>query len=199
MPRVIPVGYGEAAIHVVGGPGTAPYITTIGVALAGIDPDQYPLAADLVMDAYGDHFQSQTSNDCYIDKVVLSVGLSGGTSGSVDSTLPPKQGGNSGEMAPLSMAVVARKVSADLGRRGRGRCFIPCTLNRNDVDEGGNLVPGTLTSYVTRWNDFLLQLATNDPGLAMSPVLLHNDGGSPTVITGGSISAKVGWIRKRIR
>lgn len=199
MPRIIPVGYGEASIIITSGPGTAPYVTTLGVSLVGIDPEEYVQAANDIMSGFVSLFAGQVSNDCIIDRVVLQVGLGGGTSGSVASDNAPVPGGNSGEMAPLAMSVIARKVSADLGRRGRGRCFLPCTLNRSDVNEAGDLVPTTIASYDAKWNAFLLNLATAIPGRAMSPVILHSDGGAPTVITGGTISPKVGWIRKRIR
>lgn len=199
MARVIPAGYGEASIFVTGGPGTAPYVTTIGVALAGIDPDDYVQAADDIMTAYVSQFADLTSDQCYVDHVQLAIGLGGGVSGSVDSSNAPVQGGNAGDMAPLSMSVIARKVTGSLGRKGRGRSFIPCVLRRNDVDEAGNLAPATAQGFDERWNDFLVALATAVPGRAMSPVVLHNDGSTPSVIVAGSIAPKVGWIRKRIR
>lgn len=199
MPLIIPAGYGEASIFVTGGPGTAPYVTTIGVALAGIDPEEYVQAANDIHNQYAQAFADLTSDQCYVDKVQLSIGLGGGTSGSVDSSNAPVQGGNGSDMAPLSMAPIARKVSASLGRSGRGRCFIPCVLKRVDVDEAGNLAPATATGFDERWNQFLLNLATAEPGRAMSPVILHADGSSPSVIVAGSIGPKVGWIRKRIR
>lgn len=199
MALIIPAGYGEASIFITGGPGTAPYVTTIGVSLAGIDPDDYVQAANDIMTNYVAQFADLTSNACQVDHVQLSIGLVGGGSGSVDSSNAPVTGGNSGDMAPLSMAPIARKVSASLGRAGRGRCFIPCVLTRLDVDEAGNLAPTTATGLDERWNDFLVALATAEPGRAMSPVILHNDGSTPSVIVAGSIGPKVGWIRKRIR
>nr|CRY96612.1 hypothetical protein [uncultured prokaryote] len=199
MPSIIPTGFAEASVILTGGPGTAPYVTTIGIAVTVAAEDPYTLAADLVMDAYGDAFQDLVSNVCTIDRVSLAVGLPGGGSGSVDSTLPPKPGGNGDEMAPLAMAVIARKISADLGRKGKGRSFLPCMLARDDVNEAGDLAPATLNGYQERWEAFLLQLATNDVGLATAPVILHADGSTPSPIVAGTIAPKVGWIRKRIR
>ena len=199
MARIIPPGYGEASIFITGGPGTAPYVTTLGVSLVGIDPEEYVQAADDIMSQYVSAFADLTSDQCQVDHVQLAIGLAGGASGSVDSSNAPVAGGNGADMAPLSMAPIARKVSASLGRAGRGRCFIPCVLKRVDVDEAGNLAPATATGFDERWNQFLVNLATAAPGRAMSPVILHNDGSAPSVIVAGSISPKVGWIRKRIR
>lgn len=200
MPKIIPVGYAEAAWTFSGGPGTAPYVTTLGVALAGIDPDDYVQAADDIFQAYASVMMPNTSDAITLDRVVLSIGLAGGTSGSVSSTNTAVPGGVSGvEFAPLAMAAIATKQSASLGRKGRGRSFLPGTVRDASVDEGGNLTTGAVTALGDAWNQILVNLATATPGRAMSPVILHSDGSTPSVIISGGCSPKVGWIRKRIR
>lgn len=200
MPRIIPVGYGEAAWIFTGGPGTGPYVTTLGVALVGIDPDEYVQAANDIFNAYQTIMLPNTSAAITLDRVVLSIGLAGGTSGSVSSTAAAQPGAVSGiEMAPLAMAAIATKQSASLGRSGRGRSFLPGTVRDASVDEGGNLTTGAVTALGTAWNEILIALATAIPGRAMSPVILHADGSTPSVIVAGGCAPKVGWIRKRIR
>jgi hypothetical protein len=197
--RVIPVGFGEAAIEVNGPVGTGPFITTIGVSLIGIATSDYLDLADNILSAYQAVFQAPTSDQCTIDSCTLAVGLTGGTSGSVRSSGASVAGLNNGSMAPSSMAVIGQKASADLGRRGRGRSFLPCMLDRASVLENGQLTPTAVTDYGALWNDFVVALATLPVGSAAAPVILHADGSTPTPITGTSVSPLVGWIRKRIR
>lgn len=198
--RIIPEGYGECAWIFTGGPGTAPYVTTLGVALVGIDPEDYVQAADDLFAQYASVMMPNTSDAITLDRVVLAIGLAGGTSGSVSSTNSAVPGGVSAtEFAPLAMAAIATKQSASLGRKGRGRSFLPGTVRDASVDEGGNLTSGAVAALGDAWNQILINLATATPGRAMSPVILHADGSSPSVIVSGGCSPKVGWIRGRIR
>lgn len=198
--RIIPEGYGECAWIFTGGPGTAPYVTTLGVALVGIDPDDYVQACDDLFAQYRSVILPLTSDALTLDRVVLSIGLAGGTSGSVSSTNSAAQGGISGvEFAPLAMSAIATKQSASLGRKGRGRSFLPGTVRDASVDEGGNLTSGAVAAIGDAWSALLVNLATATPGRAMSPVILHADGSTPSVIVSGGCSPKVGWIRGRIR
>lgn len=199
MARIIPVGFGELSFVLTGGDGTAPYVTTLGVNLNGVAGDDYVAAANDAMALYGETIGQYTSDELQIERVVLLVGLGGGTSGSVESTLPPIPGANLGAMMPLSMAPIARKQTASLGRKGRGRSFLPGVLQRANVDEGGTLDPGYANDLGLVWEDLLTGLATLPVGGALAPVLLHNDGSTPSPIIGGSIAPKVGWIRDRIR
>lgn len=199
MPLTIPVGFGQAAIVLTSGPGTAPYVTTLGLNLLTAVGEDLVDVCNGTMQAFVDNFGSQVSNEVYIDHVTIQVGLSGGTSGSVQSDLPVVQGGNSGAMAPLAMSIIARKITGELGRKGKGRCFLPCMLNTGDTNEAGNLVPDTLSSYQARWTEFLVDVSTPAVGIGALPVVLHADGSTPSPITSGSVAPKVGWIRKRIR
>lgn len=199
MARTIPVGFAEGSIVHTGGGGTAPYVVTIGVSVLGIDPEDYVLAANNLKLAYEAQFAGLLNPELAINRAVLQIGLAGGTSGSVESDTPPTPGTGSGSYEPVSMAVIARKNTNDLGRKGRGRSFLPGLLTDPAVDAGGRIVPSSAEGYGERWNEFLTALATLPVGIAMAPVLLHNDGSTPTPITGGTIAPQVGWIRKRIR
>lgn len=199
MPRIIPVGFAEAALSFVGGSGTAPYVTTIGVSLVGVAPENYVQVANNIMAAYGVSLMGQTDPTLSLESVTLAVGLDGDTSGSVSSNLGPIAGGGSGDYAPVAMAAIARKSSASLGRAGRGRSFLPGTVRDASVDTAGNLTGGAVTALSGLWNDFLVDIATAEPGFAAAPVILHQDGSTPSPIIAGSVATKVGWIRKRIR
>lgn len=198
MARIIPVGFGELSFVFTGQDGTQPFVTTLGVGLAGVGDEVN--ACNQAFLAYSANLLPATSDDITLDRVVLSVGLTGGVSGSVESTLDPIPGGNNGDFGVIAMAPIARKQTADLGRKGRGRCFLPGAVESNQVNRSGEIDPVLRGLLSERWNDFLLEIATPPlGGDAMSPVLLHADGSTPTVITGGSIAPLVGWIRGRIR
>lgn len=198
MPRTIPVGFAELSFVFTGTEGTAPYVTTLGVGLAGVT--DMVNACNQAMTCYAATILPATSSQITLDRVVMSVGLTGGASGSVQSDLPPISGTNSGSFPVISMCAIARKNTAELGRKGRGRCFLPGSVENGEINRSGEISPVIRGLLGDRWNDFLLQLATPPVGGdAMSPVLLHADGSTPTVITGGSISPLVGWIRGRIR
>ena len=199
MARIIPPNFGEISIVHTGGGGTAPYVVTCGVSLLGVPPEDFVECANNAKGAYSDQFRSILNPELAIDRCVLQIGLAGGSSGSVESDTPPLQGQGDGSYEPISMAVIARKNTGVLGRKGRGRCFLPGLLTDPAVDAGGRIVASSAEGYSERWNTFLTDLATLPVGSAMAPVLLHNDGSPPTPITGGTIAPQVGWIRKRIR
>lgn len=198
MARIIPVGFGEAAFVLVGGEGTAPFVTTMGVSLLGVSDTEYVDAANTLFLAYAQTIMPLTSNELSLDRVELSVGLAGGTSGSVSSDSTSVVGSNGSGMAPIAMAAIGRKISADLGRRGKGRSFLPGIIGTGDVQESGQLTNAARAIFEDAWVEFITSLATLPVGIAMAPVILHSDGSTPTPITGGTISSTVGWIRGRI-
>lgn len=199
MPTIIPDGFAVAAVTFTGPVGTEPYVTTFGVSLVGIAQEDYVDMANDIMGAYELQFSEFTSEELRCTKVTLQVGLGGGVSGSVDSSDPEWAGGGLGARVPTAMAVIARKSTADLGRAGRGRSFLPGLLSAGAVDESGNIALATAATYSERWNNLIVYLATKEVGTATPMVLLHNDGSTPTPVIAGSVAPKVGWIRKRIR
>jgi hypothetical protein len=198
MARIIPAGFAEAAMVFTGGAGTAPYITTIGVSLVGIAPEDYQQSARDIFVAWRDNMLKTQDDDLVFQRVDLAVGNGGAGSGSVSSDQPAVSGTNTGTFGPLAMSVVVQKLSADLGRRGKGRSFVPGSVTEDNVGPSGQITTGLATYVSTAYNDFLLDLATPPVGSATSPVILHADGSTPTPITGARTSPTVGWIRGRI-
>nr|CRY96646.1 hypothetical protein [uncultured prokaryote] len=200
MSLVIPVGFGLAAIQVTGAAGTAPYVTTMGVDLAAAEGD-YVAAANNVLASYVDAFEGLTGENFIMDRVSLFVG-DGDGGGSVESTDPGTAGLRDGDMAPVGMAAIARKVTTDLGRKGKGRMFLPGMLADLDVDEGGSIPTASRDIFTARATSFLTNLLDADPAMPLPPVLFHSEGSVstvPTPIQGMVCSEKVGWIRGRIR
>lgn len=199
MSLIIPPGYGNAAFIFSADSGTPEFVTTLGIDLSAFGGD-YVEAANTLMTYYSQRLGSLTDSNLSLDRVTLSVG-SDGPGGSVDSDLPPITMGRSGTQAPFAMAAIARKVTAELGRRGRGRMFLPAVLSPSEVDEGGNISGSRLGTISNALGLFYGDLTGGaSPLLAAPPVLLHSSApADPSPITGFAVATLVGWVRGRIR
>lgn len=197
MAANIPPGYGEAAF-ILSGNSLAPFVTTLGVNVQGLTLDEYQDAANALFDAYDEFIMPFTASGLQLDRVDLRIGLAGGTSGTVSSSAIPTQGDRSSVSYLFAAAPVVQKKSADLGRRGRGRSFLPGVLAEDDVLNDGDLKIGIRTALNTAYNDMLTALATFPVGDALAPVILHADESTPTPITGVTVAQKVGLIRSRL-
>lgn len=200
MPLVVPPGFGSAAFVLTGAAGTQPYITTIGVDLSQAGGD-FVGAANSAMIAYTSAFANATNQSLVVDHVTLRVGQDG-PGGSVDSDMSAVPCTQTASMAPTAMSVILRKVTNDIGRKGRGRMFLPGIVREDGVDSDGGLTAGFRSAMAVAAQDFLLQLGTGGGAggtIPLLPVVLHSDATPPTPITNVAISDLVGWIRGRIR
>jgi hypothetical protein len=96
---------------------------------------------------------------------------------------------------PPNVALLVNKVTAVGGRKGRGRMFVPGILEAN-VDAGGIISGGSISTYITACVNFLTDLTTS--GRTM--VLLHADAATPPYdLVSLSPSTKVGTLKGRLR
>lgn len=203
MALVIPPGFGSAAFVFTGALGTPEHVTTLGVDLSGAGGD-FVTAANFLFGAYETKLLPETYSALTLDHVTLAVGQDG-PGGSVDSDVTPKPGLKTGTGVPVSMAPVVRKVTNEIGRRGRGRMFPPGMLATSEVDANGLISSGRITSLTTAFNGFFEYLQDGFPPSqpwGTPPVLLHSAGpnaGFPSPLTGFTVARTVGWIRGRIR
>ena len=199
MSLIVPPGFGIAAWTLSGQPGTEPYVTTCGVDLSGWGGD-FVAAANRAQVCYQQTILTQTSNNLALDRVDLYVGADG-SSGSVSSTGASVSGGDSGQHPPTAVSVLARKVTNDIGRRGRGRMFLPGVGSESDIDQDGSLVPGAQAALQPELDEFF-DLLDGDGGATtpLSPVLLHATApADPTPIVAFTLAPLVGIQRGRIR
>lgn len=202
MATNIPVGYGLAALHFTGNVGTAPYVTTIGVDLNNAAGD-FVACANGVKASFADAFENAWSSSLILDRVVLSVGQDG-PGGSVEDTLGPFLSNRNGDFPPVAMSVIARKVTNELGRAGRGRMFLPGMVTEAQVAENGLIESVAVAAIEGNCEQFLDNLGSGMDALypAMQPVLLHGPSVNPkppTAIVSMTVAPIVGWIRGRIR
>ena len=199
MSIIIPPGFAQAAFVLIGSTGTQPFVTTIGLDISEAG-GEFVGAANTAFDIYATELLGITDDALTLSHVTLQIGQDGG-SGSVQSDLPPANGTSSGGFGPVAMSLIARKNTPVLGRRGRGRMFIPGVLQEAGVEPDGQLTPTFRGQLQGHLNDFWTGF--EDSGIAgtpISPVLLHSDAeASPTPITSFTASPLVGWIRGRIR
>lgn len=199
MTLIIPPGFGSASFVFTSATGTSPFVTTIGVDLGNAGGD-FVEAANTLMTYYMQALGSITDNDLALERVTLAVGQDG-PGGSVDSDLPPIQATSSGTFGPVAVGVLIRKVTNELGRRGRGRMFLPGTNLESGTETDGTLTSAYRTSVTSAVNSFFSLLSNgSSPLLAYPPVLLHSTPpADPTDITGLVVADLVGVIRGRIR
>ena len=198
MTLIIPPGFGSAAIVMTSTEGTPVFVTTVGVDLSAVGGD-FVAAANNVFASFTSTLGITQDSSITVDRVTLAVG-DDGPGGSVDSTEAPIVSGRSGSMVPVSMAAIARKSTNVLGRRGRGRMFLPGVLTQTEVTEGGQISTtrqGTLQPILNDFYDALVEGTTPHP--ATPPVLLHSQApASPTPIEAFTLTPLVGWMRGRI-
>lgn len=202
MALIVPPGFGSAAIVLEAGVGTTPFITTIGVDLSSAGGD-FVSAANTVYACYANAFLTSTSPDLTLTKVILSVGQDGGDTPTVESNLPAQAGTGSGEYLPLSNALLLNKSTALLGRKGRGRMFVPGVMKDSQVDISGRIGQTTVDAFNTVAEDFLASLVDDVFEIPTPAVLLHGPavGGAPapTPILGLTVGPIVGTLPRRIK
>jgi len=101
-----------------------------------------------------------------------------------------------GSVAP-NTAVLVQKITADGGRAGRGRFFMP-GIKESDVGSNGAVDPTDLEGWQTAADDFLEALDT----ATLPMVVLHGDGSpitTPSVVTNLIVSSTVATQRRRLR
>lgn len=197
MTLVVPPGFLNCSFILTGAVGTQPYVTTMGFEYdtGATTPEA---AANGIFIAYATHLMPETSNLLTLDRVSCYVG-DDGPSGSVDSDEAPVAGSATAARPPTACSAIARKVTAERGRRGRGRMFLPGVLAETEIDQDGTVTAGRRTSLNTALDDFQDTFVAGVTGVT-GLVLLHSSApADPSPITGLVTSDLVGWIRGRIR
>lgn len=199
MPLIIPPGFVQASFVFTGIPGTQPYVTTLGLDSSDWGGDFVSLA-NFAKANYAENLGPVTNNALTLDRVTLFIG-DDGPSGSVDSDTEPTAMTDASVFGPTAMSLIARKNTAERGRRGRGRMFLPGTAAEAAVEEDGSVTTGQITEVNTRLATFLeVFVEGDDPDPAAPPVLFHSLApADPTPISSLTVAPLVGWIGGRIR
>lgn len=106
-----------------------------------------------------------------------------------------------GSPVPNNSAFLVTKRTAEAGRRGKGRWFLPpFAASETNVDARGVLAASTVTNTQTRLNTLLTSITSH-----CNPVILHNIPTDPplfidpTLVTSLVLSAQLATRRSRMR
>lgn len=135
------------------------------------------------------------SEDAAITEVTFRIGQDGPDDIVIVAAGVDVPGSGSGEMLPVNNAFLINKVTAQPGRRGRGRSFWP-GVTSSSVNPDGTVPSGS----VTLMNDALAAFITGADGVGLSPALLHQTApNDPTPILGMITQGKIATQRTRLR
>lgn len=137
--------------------------------------------------------------DSNVTMVAVHVAL--GTDGGEDlhgDLATSDAGRRSGASLPSNCALLVHKRTARGGRRGRGRVYLPWSLDDTIVDEIGIVPSATVTANNTKMATWLAQMTVE----AVPMVLLHDEGltaeGPPDPVTQLLVDGLIGTQRRRL-
>lgn len=138
-------------------------------------------------------------SNCTIGPAVLRVSDASGATGTIEGTTSVP-GTSASSTPPPNVAVLVKKITGRLGRRGRGRMFIPWWVDESTVGEDGVIAGTTVNGFNTSLGNVLTNLQAD-----MVPMyLLHDDEGStaapsPDEVTSLICDNRVATQRRRLR
>lgn len=149
---------------------TRPAYITFGVDPTDTDPALIAGSLQAAWIATGS-LKSITDSSVTMSAVRVSLGTDG--TGDLVTVLATNQvGGMASLTVPPNVAVLVHKSTSRGGRRGRGRMYLPWSVQSTQVDEGGQIVSSQVTIITTALGVWKTQLST----LACPLVLLHGPG-----------------------
>lgn len=194
MPVVVPVNFGVAGARfdLIG-------TTTFGFCVTGhsfgVGVPSAGDGANAVFDSYeGGGISNVLTEDWRLAQVDMMIMTPGGpVVGS--STRTPVQGGIGNQGTEANTAALVRKNTAQGGRPGRGRMYIP-GISEDFVDVAGFLSAAYFNDIQVFATDFLNTLGVNDVPME----LLHSSAAiSPSLVTSLSCQNQVATQRRRLR
>lgn len=203
-PLVVPDGFATAKFRYALTGDPEEMISTLGVDLGNNDPDV--LTANAIADQWKEHFcldGAGLSNQWTFLGVDLQIGNDPPPGVVVRSTTAALVGSGSFPTLPQNCSILVQKRTAQPGRRGRGRMFLPpAHFGEAGVTGAGVIGGAELAATQTRMDDFITELGNDGPlaSLALVPVLFHSEAPTaPTVITQMTVAPVIATQRQRLR
>lgn len=182
----------------------AEFVVTLGLAYQGIpDLTMWEAAGHAINTVYGTAFATGTMHNSLKmvgNDMVIGNGALPPREKIVTTLETPYTGTMSAAPLPLNCCVIARKNTAFIGKKQRGRMYFPGTMmNEDHIDELGNLS----TAEQTTWNTNLGSLYSNLVVNSLQPCLFHpvtnTSEQNPTDLVSLAVAPKIGTQRRRIR
>jgi hypothetical protein len=172
---------------------------TIGIGTApGVDDPQ--TVADDLLAAWESVWATPTDSQVTVGPVSLYFDQAGAR-GSVQGGDTFQGTNNAGDTTPPQVAMILNKVTARVGRPGRGRMYLPWTAGDGDVTETGVLTGAAQPVFQAFADQIISAMDTAREG--MYPVILHNEGvpggTTPSLITAFRVGNRSGTQGRRNR
>lgn len=195
MPEV-PVGYGQAVLSMTYSTDPEPMITTCGFSFVSAGTFEQPDADEFAAD-FGTFVKACVANIVTVTNVSFVVGLVGGDA-AYESSAGNGVGTVSGSSLPQNCAILVKKRTGLVGRKNRGRMFLP-GIRENEVDQLGVISSTEVTRLQGHANTFAGNVAssTQFDGLA----ILHavGDGTTPALVPNLQVDSRIATQRRRLR
>jgi hypothetical protein len=195
MSAPLPLNHGNATVTVVSAGDPEPM--SFGWAFSIAEPVTAAGAAALITTALVDNGITVSANyhtGWSIPTLTVQVRKVAGITEHVQSLA--SVGSASGGTCPSNVAVLVRKTAAVLGRKNRGRMYLPpFSLSAANVDRLGTIATAAFNTLTTRYSGLFDDLVS----AAIPPVILHADESTPTAVTGFVVQSTVATQRTRLR
>lgn len=190
---VIPTGFGQANFRFTGPGAPTGAEVTLGFENSG---DQFASdICDLLIANWVATILTEQCNQVELSSVYVKLGPN--TTGAFAEVADGTAGSIVSASEVPNVALLVSKTTAQGGRQGRGRMFIP-GVRESDFDSSGLMSP----TDVAGWQTDLDSFKTNLDGDLLGPVLLRSESsppGSPIPVTSFAVSGKAATQRRRLR
>ena len=195
MAQYLPANHGTV-IHSLSLTGDAePMAVTYGIYAVDISAPGDPVPTAGVVaelhDAFGDIIVPFLSTEMSLTQTELRFVQPGTVDPvlAIDTTV--RVGGTSGTMLPQNSALLVHKRSAEAGRRGRGRLYVPSILREAQVDNKGLIASVELAGLQTAFSAFLTRVQgnTTPADTDKEMVILHEPSGADPTPTGTFVTS----------
>jgi hypothetical protein len=167
-------------------------LVTCGFAFPVADPT----VADCndLMDAWADTILTQQTLVYTLVGVTIRFQADPVNQTIFESSSTPAAGLMSGNPVTPNTAVLIQKKTGFIGRRNRGRMYVP-GIREADVNDNGDIGTIQLGTWNTHANSLMVRFAAVGSG----PIIHHADLGTPTAITSLDVPVKCATQRRRMR
>jgi hypothetical protein len=191
---LIPLGYAQANLKFTGTALPFGAQSTFGIALQGssVSPSDLALAVENAWDLAG--FNAILGNGNDLSSILVKYGPTV-TGPSAEISVTNTAGG--GLCGPPNVTWLARKVTLDGGRAGRGRIYLP-GVPEDVVGSDGDLDNTQVAALQTAFNNFQAKLESDSFALTV----LHGPGApitSPSAIESFQVDGRAATQRRRLR
>lgn len=191
---IIPTGYAQANWQLGGAALPLGAEITLGLDVSGFSFGASSAASECVS-AWNDNIDPVMPSQITLNSVLVKYGPTATGPSAVAAS--GNIGSGSGSPTSPQVAFLVRKLTAQGGRAGRGRFFLP-GVTEGVVDEAGIVSGAALTALGAALDGFYADLVASN----LEPVLLHSAGSpvsTPTPITSFELDNRVATQRRRLR